>query len=160
MWDACGIECPQMIGAECARGLDRRDAAGKLMDCPGWSGKYDNAAAEIIHGWTMTSDQSEECGGGETGGTWYGLFRSADASMHDGPMGAGVILTVTGQGFVHANRHGTPAGLDAVWTTLLRETRECPHETDGCTGDSLCQPCTDDETADDWQQVMPDPAAD
>ena len=137
MWDACGIGCPAMIGADCPRKADE--------SCPGMSSKFGSAAAEVIYGW----DPSETCGGGETGHAWYGLFRNPDASEHDGPMGAGVVLVEYSSGATHAERFDSVAALDREWGKILTETRECPYENDGCTGTALCEQCTDDNDDDD-----------
>jgi hypothetical protein len=138
MWEACGIECPAMIGADCP------GKEGDGLKCPGWSAKYSSAAAEVAHGWTMTSDQSEECGTTEFGGNWYALFRNPDKGTFDGPMGAGLILTVTDQGFVSLIRYTDGYECDQAWKALEAETHECPHESPICTPDALCDACEED----------------
>lgn len=115
MWEACGIECPKMIGAGCPRGIGTADG------CPGWSSKWDNAATEVVYGWTLRSDQSDTCGDVDQPIGWNALFRNPDRGTHDGPMGAGVILTTDSQGFVTLTRYDTVEERDADWSELQEE---------------------------------------
>lgn len=141
MWEACSIECPAMIGAKCPADI----GDGSYRRCPGWSAKYTSAAAEVVHSWTLDSGQSEDCGNSVDGNGWFALFRNPDKGTFDGPMGAGVILVETCSGRVDVDRYDTSEALEEAWDTFLRETRECPYENDGCTGDDLCDECTEDE---------------
>lgn len=139
MFDACGLECPAMIGADCS------GKNGSRLDCPGWSSKFPNAAAEVIYSWGA----DDRAGGGESGHPWYGLHRTPeDERSADNPMGAGVILTELSTGAVELIVFDSAEELAEVWAKLLHETRECPYEIDGCTGDEMCGQCTDDENED------------
>lgn len=120
MWDACGIECPAMIGATCP--ANRLPVAV----CPGWSGKFPNAAAEVVYGWTLESFQDEVCGGGDD--TWFGLFTADETDPVDGPMGAGVILVVLTSGAVHLTRFDTAEELTRDWAKIVAETEEDEEE--------------------------------
>lgn len=113
MWEACSIECPAMIGAECPKKNDER--------CPGWSAKFTDAAAEVVHGWTLESFQDEECGDASERDAWFALFKNPDPGTFDGPMGAGVILCVTSQGFVQATRFKDTEELTRDWAKLMVE---------------------------------------
>ena len=108
MWDACGLECPVMIGGTC-----RKDDY-RFCTLP----KFDTAAAEVLYSW----DASEQCGNSTDGPAWYGLFRNPDVEEHDGPMGAGAIVTEYSGGSVYAVRYASAAELDKVWQELLIET--------------------------------------
>lgn len=120
MWDACGVECPAMIGAECPR-----DDSFPPVRCPGWSAKYPNAASEVIHSWTLESFQDEECGDSVEGSGWFALFvTSPEESAEDNAMGAGVILHETPQGHVSATRFDAPDALMKEWRKLLAEHGE------------------------------------
>lgn len=140
MWEACSVECPAMIGGTCPADTNKR--------CPGWSAKYTNAAAEVVHAWTMDSQQSEECGDTVDGDAWFALFRNPDEGTFDGPMGAGVILCVTSQGFVKATRFATKEELDKDWDTLVTENNgsECPNDSPTCTPEDPCVVCHDEES--------------
>lgn len=116
MWDACGIECPAMIGGTC-----RGTVAGDILRCPGWSGKYADAASEVIHGWTMESGQDEEAGNASERDAWFALFKNDDTTTFDGPMGAGVILCVTSGGYVQATRFKDTEELTRDWAKILME---------------------------------------
>lgn len=126
MWDACGLECPAMIGAPCPK--DANPWAHCTLP------KFTSAAAEVIYSWTLDSGQSEECGNSVDGNAWNALFRNPDAATHDGPMGAGVILTETSGGFVTASRYATTDELEADWSQCLTDAGEpenpcnCEHE--------------------------------
>ncbi len=112
MWDACGIECPAMIGAPCPGG----------MGCPGWSPKWDNAATEVVYGWTMESFQSETCGDVDQPIGCNHLFRTPEDERHDdNPMGAGLILNADSQGFVALGRYENVTELDENWAQLQEE---------------------------------------
>lgn len=111
MWQACGLECPAMIGAPCKR------ESGKFCTLY----KFDTAAAEVVYSWTLDSGQSDECGDAGEGAAWFALFVNPDASEHTGPMGAGVILCVLSGGAVSATRFDTAAELNADWEKLLAE---------------------------------------
>jgi hypothetical protein len=113
MWEACSIECPAMIGADCPRKEGDR--------CPGRSEKYTDAASEVVHSWTLGSGQSDECGNSTEGDGWFALFRNPDAGTFDGPMGAGVILHENSRGFIQATRFTTEYELDLDWTEIQSE---------------------------------------
>lgn len=121
MWEACSIECPAMIGAECPGRLDRRNSTGGLMRCPGWSAKFPNAAAEVVHSWTLDSGQDEECGEQDRDG-WFALFKNPDDSTIDGPMGAGVILCAISNGAVQVTRFDTEEELSRDWAKIVAES--------------------------------------
>lgn len=129
MWEACGIECPAMIGADCPGG----------MDCPGWSAQFASAAAEVVRSWTRGSGQSDDCGDAVDGDAWYALFRNPDAGTYGGPMGAGVILCVTSHGFVGATRFGTAEALEEDWRELRDEASRWVRDTcPDCTDEAAC----------------------
>lgn len=137
MWQACSIECPAMIGAPCPADNNER--------CPGWSAKYTNAAAEVVHSWTLDSGQSDECGDAVDGDAWFALFRNPDDGTFDGPMGAGVILCITSQGFVQATRFATTEELTRDWAKIQAEYDECENGSPTCTEDDPCVLCYDEE---------------
>lgn len=139
MWRACSVECVAMIGGICPADNNER--------CPGWSAKFTNAAAEVVHAWTMDSQQSEECGDAVDGDAWFALFRNPDEGTFDGPMGAGVILCVTSQGFVQATRFDTKEELEEAWAKLVAEHdgSECPNDSPTCTPEDPCVVCHDEE---------------
>lgn len=116
MWDACGIECPAMIGADCP---------GKELDgtrCPGWSAKFSNAAAEVVHGWTLESFQDDQAGNSVEGDGWFALFRTPNDERHDdNPMGAGVILCELSNGAVQVTRFGSDEELTRDWAKITAE---------------------------------------
>lgn len=146
MWEACSVECVAMIGGTCPR--ERQDPNTKRYGtCPGRSEKYTNAAAEVVHSWTLDSGQSEECGNAVDGDAWFALFRNPDEGTFDGPMGAGVILCVTSQGFVQTTRFDTKEELDKDWDTLVAEHdgSECPNDSPTCTPEDPCVICHDKE---------------
>ncbi len=132
MWQACGLECPVMIGGKCRR--DERDSRTNMFrTCPGWSTKFTNAAAEVVHAWSQSSGQSDDCGNAVEGDAWFALFRNPDRGTFDGPMGAGVILTVASGGEVTADRFESADELEKDWALLLEE-HEPDTDTDGCEG--------------------------
>lgn len=136
MWEACGIECPKMIGADCPR--DGYPA----KHCPGYSVKFPSAAAEVLYGWTMDSSHDEECGNAIEGPAWHALFRTRPADPHDGPMGAGAIFTVDSQGFTAATLYETISELDADWSALRKKEAEFDRANcENCT--ELNVPCDD-----------------
>jgi hypothetical protein len=139
MWDACSIECPAMIGADCPKKDDKR--------CPGWSAKFTDAAAEVVWHWTLESGQSEECGNATESDAWFALFKNADAGTFDGPMGAGVILCVTSQGLVQATRFTTEYERDLDWNKIIDEyvDNECENGSPTCTEADPCVLCNDEE---------------
>lgn len=115
MWDACGIECPAMIGADCP------DKPGEgTARCLGWSSKFPSAAAEVVWCWTMQNFQDEDCGG-EDGGTWFALFHAPKGESHDGPMGAGVILCTLSSGAVQLTRFTSTEELTRDWAKIVAE---------------------------------------
>lgn len=122
MWDACGIECPAMIGGMCPRNT-RDSKTQKWLVCPGQSSKFKNAAAEVVFGWSLESFQDEECGDAEYGGGWFGLFRTPkDAKSSNHPMGAGVILCVLSSGATQLTRFDTEEELTRDWAKIVSET--------------------------------------
>lgn len=119
MWEACSIECPAMIGAPC-----RGAAIGTEARCPGWSAKFSNAAAEVVHSWTLDSGQDEECGNTDHSG-WFALFRTPDDETHDdNPMGAGVILCVISSGAVQVTRFDSAEELTRDWAKIVAECED------------------------------------
>lgn len=142
MWRACSVECPAMIGGTC-------NLHGASFSCPGWSAKFTNAAAEVVHSWTLDSGQNEECGNATDGDDWFALFRNTDGhTIEHGPMGAGVILCVTSQGFVQATRFDTKEELEEAWAKLVAEHdgSECPNDSPTCTSEDPCVVCHDEES--------------
>lgn len=138
MWEACGIECPAMIGADCYSKIKRRDADGFVAACPGWSAKFPNAAAQVVHGWSMSSDQDDTCGDVDQPIGWNAIFRAAgEDDDTDGPMGAGLILTTGSQGDVTLARYTTVLELDTEWAALQKMEAEYDR--------ANCEDCTDDE---------------
>lgn len=130
MWEACGIECPKMIGADCPRGISTGE------DCPGWSAKFPSAAAEVVHAWSLDSDP-ETVGDVDQPIGWNALFRTTgEDDDTDTPTGAGVILHTDSQGFVSLVRYGTATELDGIWSMLQDEEAEferanCPQCIEG-----------------------------
>ncbi len=130
MWEACGIECPVMIGATCpgkdtSRYMDGpADAAHLRMSCPGWSAKFPNAAAEVVWSWSLESGQDDSAGTTEFGGNWYALFVADSTAPENGPMGAGVILCVQSGGAVELSCFDTKTELDEVWEGIVKENEE------------------------------------
>lgn len=115
MFDACGIECPAMIGADCPR------VNGDGLDCPGWSAKFPSAAVEVVYGW----DADERAGGGESGHPWYGLHRTPEGERCDNnPMGAGVILVEFSDGAVQLTRFGSEEELSRDWAKIVAEVED------------------------------------
>lgn len=135
MWEACGIECPAMIGADCPGNYDGRDPSRELTTCPGWSGKFPHAAAEVVHGWSLDS-QPETCGDTEQPIGFNAIFRAEDGDDPDAPMGAGVILTTDSQGSVSLVRYETATELDGIWGML--QDKEAEYDR------ANCEECTDD----------------
>lgn len=119
MWEACGIECPAMIGAECPA-----IKAHLRQTCPGKSSKWDNAATEVVYGWTMESFQSDTCGDVDQLIGCNHLFRNPDSGEHDGPMGAGLIIHTDSQGFVTLTRYATVLELESDWQQLQEKEAE------------------------------------
>ena len=113
MWDACGIECPAMIGADCP---------GKgSVRCPGHSSKWSNAATEVVYGWSLHW-QPETCGDVDQPIGFNAIFRTPEDESHDdNPMAAGVILSTDSQGNVTLSRYETPTELDGIWSMLQDE---------------------------------------
>jgi hypothetical protein len=141
MWEACGIECPSMIGAPCPADV----GDGSYRRCPGWSAKFTGAAAEVVHGWTLDSGQSDECGDAECSIGWNALFRNPDQGTFDGPMGAGVTLTTDSQGFVSVTRYETAEERDADWTALQEEEAKIDrHNCHLCSEGQYCAEHDDD----------------
>lgn len=135
MFGACSIECPAMIGAECP--------AEKGERCSGWSAKYSNAAAEVVHSWSMSSFQDEEAGDCDRNG-WYGLFRTPEAERSDdNPMRAGVILYNSPTGGVQVTRYDTEEELSRDWAKIEAEEWECPNDNEVCSQEAPCPECTD-----------------
>jgi hypothetical protein len=93
-WQACGLECPVMNGGTC---LNKQ---GQM--CTG--AKFENAAAEILHSWSLDSGQDEECGHSEFGNGWHALFREDRC-----------ILYTNSQGFVGAMQFDTTDEMEKVW---------------------------------------------
>lgn len=133
MWDACGIDCPAMIGADCP-GKD----GGR---CPGRSSEFPHAAAEVVHGWTLGSGQSDTCGEADSPIGWNALFRNPDAGTHDGPMGAGVILSTDSQGFVYLTCYESADSLESEWADL--QQREADYDRANCEECADGEPCYD-----------------
>lgn len=120
MWEACSVECPAMIGGTCGRATYNKD--GKWTPCPGWSAKFSNAAAEVVHSWTLDSFQSEECGNATDGPAWFALFPNHDTHrQHHDPLGAGVILCVLSTGAVQATRFESGEELTRDWAKIEAE---------------------------------------
>jgi hypothetical protein len=140
MWEACGIECPAMIGADCPR----KDGDG--LSCPGWSSAFPNAAAEVVHSWTMDSGQSDTCGETESPIGWNALFRNPDKDTHGGPMGAGLILSVSTQGFHHLTRYEATEELEADWSAL--QDKEAEYDRANCLACPEGQDCVDHDDED------------
>lgn len=146
MWDACGIECPAMIGADCYGRIKRRNADGFVMACPGWSAKFSNAATEVVYGWSMHW-QPETCGDVDQPIGCNHLFRAAgEDDDTDGPMGAGVILSTDSQGFVSLVRYGTLTELDGIWSMLQDE--EAKYDRANCEDCAEGEPCDDHDDDD------------
>jgi len=141
MWEACGIECPAMIGATCPGTVD-----GVITRCPGKSSKFPHAAAEVVYGWSLDS-QPETCGDTDQPIGYNALFRAEDGDDPDGPMGAGVILTTDSQGFVSLARYETATELDGIWEMLQSE--EAKYDRANCVecaDDGPCWNHHDDES--------------
>lgn len=122
MFDACGIECPVMIGAPCpSRDSDQymdgpADAAHYAKRCPGWSAKFPSAAAEVVYGW----EPDERAGGNPA--EWYGLYRTpADERHDDNEMGAGIILCELTTGAVRLTRFDSEKELTRDWAKIVAE---------------------------------------
>lgn len=144
MFEACGIECPKMIGGTCLADVNARDTTGKLITCPGWSSKFPNAATEVVHNWTLSNDQDEQAGDSVTGSAWYALFRTPkDERRESNPMQAGVILVEVSTGRTDVTRYATEAELNAAWAKIRAETWECPNENEVCSQEAPCPECTD-----------------
>jgi hypothetical protein len=75
----------------------------------------------VIYSWTLVSGQSEECGNAVDGDAWFALFKNPDTGTFDGPMGAGVTLCVTSQGFVQATRFADTEELTREWDKIVDE---------------------------------------
>lgn len=132
MWDACGIECPKMIGAPCSGG----------MNCPGWSSKWSNAATEVVYGWSLHW-QPETCGDVDQPIGSNAIFRTPEDESHDdNPMAAGLILSTGSQGDVTLTRYETPTELDGIWSMLQDE--EAKYDRANCVNCAeLNVPCDD-----------------
>lgn len=130
MWDACGIECPKMIGASCP--ADEPHFRGT---CPGWSAKYPSAAAEVVDGWSLDA-QPEVVGDTEQPIGWNARFDIGAGDDINGPMGAGLILHTNDRGAVTLTRFETVSGLDGVWSALQEEEAKYDR--------ANCVECTDD----------------
>lgn len=149
MWEACGIECPAMIGAECPGQFDSRqymdgpaDAAHHAKRCPGKSSKFPHAAAEVVYGWSLSSFQDDTCGEAESSIGWNALFRTPEDERHDdNPMGAGVILNTDSQGAVTLARYYDAALMEAEWAAL--QQREADYERANCEDCTPDIPCAD-----------------
>ncbi len=154
MWEACGIECPAMIGAPCPGNTDGHymdgpaDAAHHAKRCPGKSSKFPHAAAEVVYGWSLHW-QPETCGDVDQPIGCNSIFRTPEDEHHDdNPMGAGVILNTDSQGAVTLARYYDVALMEAEWAALQqREADYFRANCEDCTPDA---PCTDhaDECAD------------
>lgn len=151
MWDACGIECPAMIGADCPGSADGHymdgpaDAAHHAKRCPGKSSKFPNAAAEVVWGWSL-HDQPEVVGDSEQPIGWNAIFRPTADDDTDGPMGAGLILSTDSQGFVSLARYETVTELDGIWSMLQdEEAKYLRANCEECTEDERCYAHDDDE---------------
>lgn len=133
MWEACGIECPKMIGAPCQH---------PNGNCSRF-GKFPNAATEVVYGWTMESFQSDTCGDVDQLIGCNHLFRAAgEDDDTDGPMGAGLILHTDSQGFVTLTRYATVLGLESDWQQL--QEKEAEYERANCENCAeLNVPCDD-----------------
>jgi hypothetical protein len=115
MWDACGIECPAMIGAECPGG----------MKCHAWSSKFPNAATEVVYGWSLSSFQDEETGSTDSGPGWFALFRTPDDELTpNNAMGAGVILCTVSSGAVSLTRFDSVDAMNQEWAKILADTAD------------------------------------
>lgn len=156
MFDACGMECPKMIGAACPA-----DSGNQYMDgpadakhyskrCPGWSAKFADAASEVIHGWTLDSRQDEEAGNACERDAWFALFKNDDVTALGGPMGAGVILCVTSSGYVQATRFKDTEELTRDWAKITAE-----YEDDACEECGNTIPATDADVTSDNEHHAP-----
>lgn len=149
MWDACGIRCPRMIGADCpakdsARYMDGpADAAHFDKTCPGWSSKWDNAATEVVYGWSL-SWQPETCGDVDQPIGCNHLFPVPEKERaDDNAMGAGLILNSDSQGFVTLTRYLDADLLAREWADL--QQREADYFRDNCEECTPEGPCTEHE---------------
>lgn len=136
MWEACGIECPKMIGAACPA-----DDAHFRKTCPGWSAKWDNAAAEVVYDWSLHW-QPETCGDVDQPIGYNAIFR-ADPGEQDGPMGVGLILTTGSRGDVALARYTTALELDMEWGALQK--MEAEYFRANCEDCAEGEPCADHE---------------
>lgn len=99
-WQACGLDCPALPGGKC-----KKDS-GEWCTGP----KFHSAAAEILHDWSLSSSQDEECGNSEFGSGWYALYMKERAILH-----------TDSQGFVSAWRVPESEDLDDIWEKIESE---------------------------------------
>lgn len=151
MWEACGIECPVMIGAECPGDTDGHymdgpaDAALHAKRCPGKSSKFPHAAAEVVYGWALHW-QPETCGDVDQPIGSNSIFRTpADEHNATNPMGVGVILNTDCAGNVYLTRYTDADLLEREWATLQSlEADYFRANCEDCTPEELCYAHDDD----------------
>lgn len=132
MFDACGLECPAMIGAECPKNVQVK--TGVWGSCPGWSAKFPSAAAQVVHSWTLDGTQDEQCGDSVMGSAWHALFRTPESERTgNNPMGAGLILTELSSGAIELTVFDSAEELTEVWAKIVREVEP-----------GLCRHCSDE----------------
>lgn len=109
-------------------------------DTPYGLGKFDTVGTEKVHSWTLTTNQSRECGN-STDWHWWAAGFDADGTddMPGGPLGGGVIIQEDSQGAVTGQRFGTRSAYLETWAALEKEYDEYVHgecadgtECDGC----------------------------
>lgn len=123
-WQACGLECPVVTGGKC-----KKDS-GKWCTGP----KFDSAAAEILHDWSMDSGQDDESGHSDYGNGWHALFRQERAILH-----------TDSQGFVYAWQVPDSEDIDKVWEGIeegaVYPDDDFENGSPSCTEDDPCVVC-------------------
>ena len=86
--------------------------------------KFDTVAAAVLHNWSMTSDQNDDCGDAQLGNGWHARFDSERA-----------ILREDSARFVSAWRIPDTADMDDMWAKIEAGARYMDDPTWGDPGD-------------------------
>lgn len=115
----------ELFGRSVITGADIAMCAEDGHDLPYEAGdrvgpKFDSVAAAIMHVWSLSSFQDEDCGDAQYGNGWHALFRDERAILHTDSVG-----------FVSAWRVEDDRDLDEAWAEIERgavypDNDECP----------------------------------
>jgi len=126
-WDACSLRCPSLSGGTCG--------SGRMTGCPGWSSKFPSAAAEIVYGWTLGTNQDDSCGNSSEWNWWAAVFKAERLIIQEeGCNGAVYLLSFD-----------TDAELNEAWSSREDDYDDYVHAE--CADGRDCEGCVSCENA-------------